>query len=296
MKSGIVIKAYSGFYYVKEDETSGVFECKLRGRFKKEKNEAIPGDWVRFEDLGNGSGVIEEIAPRTTLLTRPMVANVEQVIVTFAAANPDLHYKLLDQFLIMAEASELHIVICLNKIDLLENPEKAKQMLQLYEEIGYRTVYCSAKSGMGMDQLSEILQDKLSVFAGASGVGKSALLNAVQPGMQLIEGEISKKIKRGRHTTRHVELLQLNHGGMVADTPGFSYFELEFITPEELPYLFPEMINYIGQCRFQNCTHDHEPKCAIKTAVQEGEIYEARYANYLSILKEIQEKERERSF
>lgn len=296
MKSGIVIKAYSGFYYVKEDATSVVFECKLRGRFKKEKNEAIPGDRVRFEDLGNGSGVIEEIAPRTTLLTRPMVANVEQVIVTFAATNPDLHYKLLDQFLIMAEASELHIVICLNKVDLLKNPEEAKQMLKFYEEIGYKTVYCSAKGGYGIDQLSEILQDKLSVFAGASGVGKSALLNAVQPGLQLVEGEISKKIKRGRHTTRHVELLQLNHGGMVADTPGFSYFELEFITPEELPYLFPEMIDYIGQCRFQNCTHDHEPKCAIKSAVQAGEIREERYANYVSILKEIQEKERERGY
>lgn len=296
MRSGIVFKAYSGFYYVKDDETNEVFECKLRGRFKKEKSEAIPGDRVQFEDLGNGSGVIEEIAPRTTLLTRPMVSNVEQVIITFAAANPDLHYKLLDQFLVMAEASELHIVICLNKVDLLDDPAEANKILQLYEEIGYQTVYCSAKQDHGIQELRGILKDRLSVFAGASGVGKSALLNAVQPGLSLVEGEISKKIKRGRHTTRHVELLQLDHGGLVADTPGFSFFEMEFLAPEELPYLFPEMVEYIGQCRFQNCTHDHEPKCAVKAAVAEGKITEGRYENYLSVLKEVQEKERERGY
>ncbi len=294
MKSGIVIKAYSSFYYVK-DEEGELFECKLRGRFKKERKNAIPGDQVVFEDLGANSGIIEEIKPRKTLLTRPAVANVEQVIITFAAKNPDFHYKLLDQFLIMAEASELHTVICLNKVDFVDIDE-AHEMLKIYKEIGYQIFYCSAKTGYGMDELKNLLKDRISVFAGASGVGKSALLNIVQPGLKLQTGELSEKIQRGTHTTRHVELLPLDQGGMVADSPGFSFFDMEFLTPEELPYLFPEMVSYIGQCRYQNCTHDHEPKCAIIKMVEEGKINKNRYENYLTFLKEIQEKELERRF
>ncbi len=294
MKSGIVIKAYSGFYYVK-DEQGELFECKLRGRFKKEKKNAIPGDRVMIEELGSNSGVIEEITPRNTLLTRPAVANVEQVIITFAAKNPDFHNKLLGQFLIMAEASELHILICLNKVDNVEIDE-AHKLLKMYEEIGYQTHYCSAKTGYGIEELKNILKDKISVFAGASGVGKSALLNAIQPGLKLQTGELSEKIKRGTHTTRYVELLPLEHGGMVADTPGFSFFDMEFLTPEELPFLFPEMVDHLGQCRYQNCTHDHEPKCVIKELVEEGVIHRNRYENYITFLREILEKERERGY
>ncbi|AZR72957.1 ribosome small subunit-dependent GTPase A [Anoxybacter fermentans] len=292
MKTGIVIKAYSGFYYVKDDEQGGIYECRLRGRFKKKKKRAIPGDRVGFQDLGSGLGVIEEIFERKTLLTRPTVANVEQVIITFAAKDPDLHYKLLDQFLIMAEAAKLQIVICLNKIDLVDE-EVARKMLKLYEEIGYKTLYCSAKTKVGIEDLRETLKDKISVFAGASGVGKSALLNAVQPGLKLATGEISEKIRRGTHTTRHVELLQLKDGGMVADTPGFSFFDLEFLSSEELPYLFPEMVDYIGQCRFQDCIHDHEPGCVIKEMVENGKIAKSRYENYVTFLHEIQEKEKQ---
>lgn len=294
MKTGIVIKAYSGFYYVR-DEEGHLFECKLRGRFKKDKNNAIPGDRVQWEDLGNGAGVIEEILPRTTLLTRPAVANVEQVIITFAAKKPALHYKLLDQFLLMAEASELHTVICLNKVDQV-TMEEAQEMLALYREIGYETIYCSAKEKIGLDELREILQDKISVFAGASGVGKSALLNAIQPGLKLATGDLSQKIKRGMHTTRHVELLPLTFGGLVADTPGFSFFEWEFLPSEELPYLFPEMVEHLGGCRFQDCTHSAEPGCLVKKAVEEGKVHPRRYENYVTILKEIQENERERSY
>ncbi len=296
MNSGIVIKAYSGFYYVK-DELGVIFQCKLRGRLKRDKNKntAIPGDRVQFEELSDGSGVIEEVIPRTTLLTRPAVANVEQVIITFAAQKPDLNYKLLDQFLIMAEASELHIVICLNKMDLVDE-SAGRAFLKLYENIGYPTIYCSAKTSYGIKEMQNLLHDKISVFAGASGVGKSALLNAIQPGLKLQTGEVSKKIKRGTHTTRHVELLQLHGGGMVADTPGFSYFEMETLAPEELPYLFPEMSEGIGCCRYQDCTHDHEPGCAIKEMVNKGAITENRYENYIIFLKEIQEKERERGY
>lgn len=293
MKTGIVIKSYSSFYYVKDNQSNQVIECRLRGRFKKKGKEAIPGDKVRYEILEETSGVIEEILPRETLLTRPLVANVKQVIITFAAKNPDFHSKLLDQFLIKAEAAEMDIIICMNKIDLLDDPEDAKDILKLYEDIGYRVIYCSAETGQGIEELSEVLKDQLSVFAGASGVGKSALLNAVQPGLQLKTGELSKKIKRGRHTTRYVELLQLDEGGMVADTPGFSFFQLGFISSRELAYLFPEMIDYIGRCRFHNCTHDHEPGCAIKAMVEEGQIPENRYKNYVTFLHEIQEKEEE---
>lgn len=289
MKTGIVFKAYSGFYYVK-DEQGDVFECKLRGRFKKEKINAIPGDWVNFANLGEGAGVIEEILPRATLLTRPMVANVEQVIITFAAKTPDLHVKLLDQFLLMAEASEMHTVICINKFDLADEPS-LKATMSLYEKIGYPVHYCSARAGIGIEGLQEILKDKISVFAGASGVGKSALLNAIQPGLKLETGEISDKIKRGTHTTRRVELLPLNFGGMVADTPGFSAFEMEFLTPEEMPYLFPEMVEYLGNCRYQDCTHVHEPGCKVKGAVEEGKIAQSRYANYVEFMKEVQELE-----
>ena len=295
MKTGIVFKAYSGFYYIK-DENDAVYECKLRGRFKKDKNNAIPGDWVNFEDLGQGSGVIEEILPRKTLLTRPMVANVEQVIVTFAAKNPDISLKLLDQFLLMVEASELKTVICINKVDLVEIAE-LEEMLRLYQEIGYPIIYCSAKAGIGLPELRAVLKDKISVFAGASGVGKSALLNAVQPGLKLETGELSDKIKRGTHTTRRVELLPLHFGGMVADTPGFSAFEMEFLTPEELPYLFPEMVEFLGQCHYQDCAHTHEPGCNVKMAVEEGKISRHRYQNYVEFMKEVLEiQERERGY
>lgn len=294
MKTGIITKAYSGFYYVKGVDNT-IYECKLRGRFKKTKTKALPGDRVSLTDLEQGSGVIEEIAPRKSLLSRPAVANVDQVIVTFAVKKPDFHYKLLDQFLIMAEAAELQIIICLNKLDLASEAE-ARELLKIYEDIGYETIYCSTKTEFGIERLREILQDKISVFAGASGVGKSALLNTVQPGLKLQTGELSSKIKRGTHTTRHVELLQLDHGGMVADTPGFSFFELEFLSPEELPYLFPEMESQLGQCRYQNCTHDHEPGCFIKELVETGDIATSRYDNYCAFLKEIQEFERERGY
>lgn len=294
MDSGIVIKTYSGFCYVKT-EKGQLFECKLRGKFKKTGNKAIPGDRVQFEVLDEKSGIIEKIDPRTNLLIRPMVANVQQVLITFAAQKPNLSYKLLDQFLIMAEATELNIVICLNKLDLVEETV-AKEMLDIYEKIGYPIVYCSAKTGYGISEFKKILQNKISVFAGASGVGKSALLNAIQPGLRLQTGEISKKIKRGTHTTRHVELLQLEIGGMVADTPGFSYFEMEFLTSEELPYLFPEMVAGIGRCRYQNCTHDHEPGCSIKQLLADGQIAPSRYETYLGCLHQIQERERERSY
>ena len=169
-------------------------------------------------------------------------------------------------------------------------------MLKIYEAIGYPLIYCSAKTGYGIDEFQRILENKISVFAGASGVGKSALLNAIQPGLKLQTGEISKKIKQGTHTTRYVELLQLEIGGMVADTPGFSYFELEFLTSKELPYLFPEMVPGIGLCRYQNCTHDHEPGCKIKGLLADGQIAKSRYESYRGCLHQIQEKGRERSY
>ena len=292
MVEGRVIKAYNSFFYVMTE--AGLVSCKLRGKFKKRRQSTgvVPGDRVAIELLPDGTGVIEQQLPRVNLLRRPAVANLTQVILTFAAAAPDLHPLLLNRFLVLAEWSGIpKIVICVNKMDLHEGPWQ--DFLRDYEAIGYPVVRVSAQTGQGIDVLRSRLRGEVSVFAGPSGVGKSSLLNQVNPALTLATGHVSEKIKRGRHTTRHVELFALPNGGYVADTPGFGSFDIEqmeSIRPAELQYCFPEFEPYLGACRFTDCTHRNEPDCAVNAAADEGAIHPSRLDSYRRLWEQANRK------
>jgi ribosome biogenesis GTPase len=290
MKEGRILKAFGGFFYVYDFESKDVYECRARGRLKQEKVDIIAGDIVDFTIFEDQTGIVENRKERDNYLFRPPIANVEQVVITSAIMEPDLHYKLLDRLLVLAEAEDFEIIICINKIDL-SGLEKAKETLRPYEKINYKVIYTSIEDNLGIDELRQALRDKVSVFAGPSGVGKSSLLNAIQPGLELKMGEISDKIKRGRHTTRHVELLPLEFGGWVADTPGFSSLDVTSISSENLQYFFPEILESLDYCKFYPCSHSHEPKCGVKDALEQGKIAEHRYENYLEFLAEIQQAE-----
>lgn len=289
MLEGILIKGYGGFYYVKVGET--LWECSLRGKFRKLKQRFLAGDRVRIQALGEQKGVIEQVLPRTSELKRPSVANVEQVLVTFALKNPDPDYLLLDRMLLMARHENLPAVIFFNKADLAEDAAP-DGLMQVYRKAGYPVIKCSTRTGLGLDQVRAVLQDKISVFTGPSGAGKSSLLNAVQHGLSLKTGEVSEKIGRGKHTTRHVELLELDFGGLVADTPGFSVLEIPAVSREELDLFFPEIGEYSVDCRFSSCLHHQEPDCAVKAAVAVGRIDPDRYQRYVLFLQEVMENER----
>ena len=282
--TGTIIKAFNGYYYVKTD--NNLIACKLRGRLKKTKFSLGVGDKVEYTLLEDNNGIIEEILPRTTLLQRPLVANVDQVILTFAAINPNINFDLLDKFLVLAEKSNLHILICINKVDLVELDE-LKEKLSTYYSIGYNIKLISAQTGYNIENFKNELLGKISVFAGPSGVGKSSILNSISPNLKLTTGELSEKIARGKHTTRYAELLSLEENTFVVDTPGFSFTEFEHISESELPYYFPEFNDFIGKCKFNTCIHDKEPNCAIKEGVTEGLITTERYNSYLQILNEI---------
>lgn len=287
LEEGRVIKAYNSFFYVQTD--TELVSCKLRGKFKKTRKSqgVVPGDKVLIGRLPDGTGVVEEQLHRESLLRRPAVANVTQVMLTFAAAQPDLHPLLLNRFLVLAEWSGLHnIIICVNKSDLYEGDIAA--FLNLYEKAGYKVLRVSAKEKQGIEDLRQALAGQTTVFAGPSGVGKSSLLNVIDESLSLATGHVSDKIKRGRHTTRVAELLPYE-GGFIVDTPGFSAMELGEIPLEDLAHYFPEFRPYLGQCRFAPCSHTHEPDCGIKEALEVGEISQERYDAYLTIYREIQE-------
>ncbi|MBO6291462.1 MAG: ribosome small subunit-dependent GTPase A [Selenomonas sp.] len=291
MLQGRVIKAYNSFFYVQTD--MGLVTCKLRGKFKKFRQElgVVPGDWVSLDALPDGTGVIEEVQPRIQLLKRPAVANLTQVVLTFAAAQPDVHPLLLNRFLVLAEWSGMEkILICVNKMDLFVGNEE--NFLQDYRAIGYEVLPVSAREGKGLEALRQRLRGETTVFAGPSGVGKSSLLNAIDSRLALQTGVISEKIKRGRHTTRVAELLPYGGGGYIVDTPGFSAVDLMGMEPEELPACFPEFAPYLGKCRFSPCSHSHEPGCAVKEAAEAGAVARERYEAYLAIRTEIQEAQK----
>ena len=300
MPTGQVIKTYNGFYYLQtlaDDKQRAavasekeLISCKLRGRLKRNKGAVVTGDIVEYQLLEDGTGVIDKCLPRKSLLLRPAVANVEQVIITFAAKEPDIHPLLLNRFLVLAEWSGIeNIVICINKTDLLSEEEK-QNYLQPYREAGYQVLLVSAHSGAGIDELRAVLQHKISVFAGPSGVAKSSLLNAADNKLQLATGVISNKIKRGKHTTRAACLLPLAAGGTVVDTPGFSAAEMEQIDKAQLGQYFPEFRPLLDKCYYNSCSHSHEPDCAVKQAVEAGTISQERYEAYLNILQAINEK------
>lgn len=290
MPTAQVIKMYNGFYYLQVAGQEKLLSCRLRGRIKRNKGAVVTGDYVEYQMLEDGTGVIESCLPRRTLLKRPAVANIDQVLITFAARQPDLNQLLLNRFLVLAEWSGIpEIVICINKCDLLE--EKA-DFLQDYVQAGYKLLMVSAQEGQGIQELKNLLAGRVTVFAGPSGVGKSSLLNAVDSNLELATGKISDKIKRGKHTTRAACLLPLPEGGTVVDTPGFSAAELENIDKAQLAHYFPEFRPYIEKCYYNTCTHSHEPDCAVKEAVEAGAICQARYEAYLNILQTINERKK----
>lgn len=293
MQEGRVIKAYNSFFYVlTEGEPQKLIVCKLRGRFKKTRRSVgvVPGDRVLIDILPDGSGVVEKQLPRTSLLKRPAVANITQVVLTFAAAQPDLHPLLLNRFLVLAEWSGIpKIVICVNKQELYEG--EMADFLKDYEAIGYQVLRVSAQEQTGIDELRKVLHGEVTVFAGPSGVGKSSLLNCIDKELSLQTGHVSEKIKRGRHTTRVAELLAYKDG-FIVDTPGFSAMELTELDIAELPGYFPEFRPYLAECRFSPCSHTHEPDCAVKAAVAAGAITQERYDAYRNIQEEIKENQK----
>jgi len=284
VERGRIIKTYTGHYYV--ESPAGLVACKIRGRFKQGRYSLAAGDIVAYERTGSDTGTIEAIEPRRNLLLRPTVANIDQVVFVFAQRDPDPHHLLIDRLLVMAEASHIPILLCLNKIDRREVGQ-VDWMLP-YRNMGYPVVEISCVDGIGIQTLIEGLDPQgVVVLAGPSGVGKSSLLNILLPEYRQETGDVSTKIGRGRHTTRFSQLLPRQGGGYIVDTPGFSTIEFTDIEPPHLGELFREFRPYLGQCKFASCIHQNEPNCAIKNAVANGHISQERYQSYLQILQEI---------
>ena len=287
---GKIIKGIAGFYYVNVVE-SGVYECKAKGVFRKEKIKPLVGDNVRIEilDEENKTGNIVEIFPRKNELIRPAVANIDQALVVFAVTKPTPHFNLLDRFLVMMERKEIPVVLCFNKKDIATSPEIA-ELEAIYEKCGYPIVFTSALEQENIEEIRRLLLKKTTAIAGPSGVGKSSLINLLQNQVQMETGTISRKIERGKHTTRHSELIAVDADSYIMDTPGFSSLYVNDFEKEELKYYFREFASYEGQCRFQGCDHVHEPGCAVKEALEEGKIHPIRYKNYLEMYTELKEK------
>lgn len=278
---GKIIKGIGGFYYVKTLE--GLIECKARGKFRHKDMKPMVGDDVEIE-VSNGKGVIEDIFERKSQLIRPTVANVTQAFVVFAVKNPDINFDLLNRFLILCEHNNIDAVVCLNKVDLVSEEEK-EAIKQKIVDIGYEVLYINAKKGIGVEKLREKLKNNETVLCGPSGAGKSTLINTLTEKYHMETGEVSEKIGRGKHTTRHSELIDVV-GGYIVDTPGFSTLEVNFIEKEDLRYSFPEFEEYNNLCKFRGCLHYKEPNCAVKKAVEEGKINKYRYDFYIRTLEE----------
>ena len=282
MIEGRIIKGIGGFYYV--DTDNGLYECRARGIFRKNKITPLVGDFVKIS-------VVEEIAERETELVRPPIANVNKALIVFAVKNPTPHLSLLDRFIVLAERENLEIVIILTKIDL-DDDNTFEKIKNIYEPCGYKVIGVSNLENKNIDKVKEELKDNTVVFAGPSGVGKSSLLNQIDSNFQLKTGDVSDKIKRGKHTTRHAELFELKFGGMVADTPGFSSLTLDDIEDIDLKDYFIEFEDY-DDCKFgSRCIHQNEPNCAVKEAVENGEIPKERYESYIQLLNEIRQGKR----
>jgi ribosome biogenesis GTPase len=295
LQTGTGLRARSGFYTVLADDGATI-ESRMRGRIKKDRQTsdlAVIGDRVAIAPLPDGSGMIEHVEPRRSKFSRRqpgprgswredlLVANVDQVLVVFACADPPPHLRLVDRFMVVAEANEVEAVLVANKVDLI-GEAAGRALFGEYERIGYAIEYVSARAGIGIEALRERLAGRVSVVTGPSGVGKSTLLNAIQPGLQLATGEVSEMLHKGRHTTVSAELLRVEgpRGGWVADTPGLRELGLFEIPPDELAWCFPEMRDVVGRCAFRDCSHLHEPRCAVRAAVQAGSVSEARYDSY----------------
>lgn len=310
MTVGRVVRSIAGFYYVEPfsvvepcgfDWRAGArVECAIRGRLKLGSEGILVGDKVEFSLIDNEAaaqqpprGIITAVLPRETVLKRPYIANVNLLILVFAHKNPDPSPRLITKFLVLAEASGIPFWVIFNKSDLVTRGE-ARKLAATYQGYGYQVACTSMMTHLGRRRLQALVKDKVTVFAGPSGVGKSALVNMVAPGLKLVTGAVSTKIGRGRHTTREVQLLMVKPGSYLADTPGFSQIDLDFIEPPMLAMYFPEFRPYLNQCKFATCLHQNEPRCAIQTAVAAGAISPERYRAYLDLLEEIKNARKNR--
>lgn len=288
---GKIVKGIAGFYYVMVG--TQVYECKAKGIFRKDHQKPLVGDDVEMDILDEIKkiGNITEILPRKNALIRPAVANVDQALVIFAVMKPQPNFNLLDRFLVMMEQQDLSCVICFNKTDL-DTDQAATEYREVYEKAGYKTITVSAKTGEGMENLLALLKGKTTTVAGPSGVGKSSLVNKLQSEIVMETGEISNKIERGKHTTRHSQILIISEDTFIFDTPGFSSLSLFDMEKEDLCRYYPEFATYEKECKFGGCSHVTEPVCGVKQAVSEGMVSKLRYENYCLLYEELKQKKR----
>mgnify|MGYP001779940249 FL=1 len=289
---GKIVKGISGFYYVHVVE-SGIYECKAKGIFRQQKMKPLVGDDVEIDIISEEkkTGNVAAILPRKNALIRPAVANVDQALLIFAAASPNPNFNLLDRFLVMMGRQDVPVILCFNKCDLITEEQK-QEIAAIYEASGCKILFVSAKKELGLKELQKILEGKTTTVAGPSGVGKSSLINLLAPEACMETGEISKKIERGRHTTRHAELIQLKGDGYIMDTPGFSSLYLPEMEKEELQDCYPEFAAFEPYCRFQGCSHISEPDCGVKEALSEGKIHPVRYENYCQLYGELKDRKK----
>lgn len=280
MVSGIIIKALSGFYYVKTE--NGILECKARGRFRLDGTSPLVGDRVQCSLDANGKGRIDKVEERKNWFVRPAVANIDTLVFIAANTNPVTDPFLIDRVSVIAAEAGCELVICINKVDI----DSGDRLYYIFTKVGFPVIRTSAATGEGVSALLDVLRGKVCAFTGNSGVGKSSILNVLLPGIHIETGEVSEKLGRGRHTTRHVELYELGEDTYIADTPGFASFDIEMmqtIDKEQLQYDFIEFAPYLGSCRFNDCAHLKEPGCAVTAALAEGKIGESRYSSYVKL-------------
>lgn len=289
---GKITKGIAGFYYVYVPDL-GMVECKAKGIFRKENIKPLVGDDVMVQMISKEemTGVVSEILPRKSSLIRPAVANIDQAMIVFALRKPDVNLNLLDRFLIQMHQQDLNTIICFNKADLEEQDAPSSQRLaQIYSEAGYDTLVISAREDAGVEQVLELLKGKTTTVAGPSGVGKSTLINRLQSDTQMETGSISRKIERGKHTTRHSQLIPICEDTYILDTPGFSSLSLFDMEKEDLQAYYPEFAPFTDGCKFTGCSHIHEPVCGVKDALQGGKISKERYENYKLLYADLAQK------